>query len=46
MHLHGIGLRCIKKTAEKYNGSFEYNAVDNDGESFFIAEVRLYPDKD
>lgn len=41
--LHGIGLKRIKNTAEKYDGSFEYQTTTEGEDAFFIAEVKLYP---
>lgn len=41
--LHGIGLKRIKNAAAKYNGSFEYQTTTEGEDSFFIAEVKLYP---
>lgn len=41
--LHGIGLKRIKNTAAKYNGSFTYQTATEAGDAFFEAEVGLYP---
>jgi len=41
--IHGIGLKRVKKTVEKYNGTFEYYTKDSSEESYFIAEAMLYP---
>lgn len=40
--IHGIGLKRVKKTIEKYNGTFEYYTKDGNEESYFIAEAMLY----
>lgn len=40
--IHGIGLKRVKKTVEKYNGTFEYYTKDSNEESCFIAETMLY----
>jgi len=40
--MHGIGLKRVKKTVEKFNGTFKYYTEDSDEESSFIAEAMLY----
>ena len=40
--MHGIGLKRVKKTVEKFNGTFKYYTEDSDEESCFIAEAMLY----
>lgn len=40
-HLHGIGLRRVSQSVEKYNGSFTYNTSESLDGSVFIADIIL-----
>ena len=40
--IHGIGLKRVKTTVEKYNGTFTYYTKNSEEDSYFIAEAMLY----
>ena len=39
---HGIGLKRIRQTVEKYNGMFSYNVSKKDGIALFSVDILLY----
>lgn len=43
---HGIGLKRICQTVEKYNGMFSYDVSKKDGRALFTVEILLYLHKD
>ncbi len=43
--VHGIGLKRIRQTVEKYNGSFEYETLVKNDTALFSTDVMLYLDK-
>ncbi|MGL5437298.1 MAG: sensor histidine kinase [Lachnospiraceae bacterium] len=44
--LHGIGLRRVQQTVDKYSGMFEYCTSENGEDSIFTADIILYLHKE